>query len=585
MNKKLTAKVQKIAPKLPDSTSNISNCSAIKPDDEVTLERKGTVYVTFDVSGRNPLDSLLVTKIVNDVLHDSYYQSESASPIQSLEKAILKLRDNVVNLSKSGEEEDTSLAFNIATAVLWGNTLYLVQYGSTKIFLMRDGKVKPIESATEGKFSVASGVVKDDDVVILATDSFVNKVPPEKLLGSSGFSPETLTALEACLILKLSVVKEFSEDEVVDFGGAAAVAAASERGKGQPEKKDEKRNEQSKTPEPVAEIGKDMVTPKTKRSGRKPKWLFVAGIGLAFFVVFAIGNFFLGEDGRDDIESSEVVTEETNIPKDGEDGEVVIDTSQDDSYKVQRADSNVFYDLKIADETSEASDIAIVGDKIFVADETNGKIYVSELETPKFTAVEGSFAGVGELVNYEGKLGFVDSGGFKAMSNITYNIIEEYTGDGLGVTTTYLEFVYSIFDDTLTKYTKGNISLDGSLWAQNDNFADAVAMGIDTSVYVLKANGELQMYTQGVQDEFEIDGLVGVFSNPVDIVIDVDLESIYVADAGNKRIVVITKEGELVKQYKLTDERMWDDIRGLSVNSDETKAFVLNGSKVYEVDL
>lgn len=101
MNKKLNAKVQKLNANLSDIARSFSNATVINPDDEASREKYGTVYTIYDVIGSADLDTLLVTKIVHDVLHDSYFQAENTSPIQSLEKAVIAVRDKVITLSAS----------------------------------------------------------------------------------------------------------------------------------------------------------------------------------------------------------------------------------------------------------------------------------------------------------------------------------------------------------------------------------------------------------------------------------------------------------------------------------------------------
>lgn len=92
-------------------------------------------------------------------------------------------------------------------------------------------------------------------------------------------------------------------------------------------------------------------------------------------------------------------------------------------------------------------------------------------------------------------------------------------------------------------------------------------------------------FTTGELDDFDVVGLDKAMSNPKKIVVDVDLEYIYVVDAGNNRILVLNKQGALMKQLKLKNEADWGDLRSIAINYNETKAFVVNGTKVYEVDL
>jgi serine/threonine protein phosphatase PrpC len=616
MEKRLTAKIQKINPKLPDQSNMVSGGLLIKPDDELALERKGTLYTVFDIQGKNNLDSLLVTKIVNDVLHDSYYRDESASPIQSIEKTILKLRDNVTQISTSVGGEDINLVFNIATAVLWGNTLYLVQYGSTNIYIMRDGNIKPVEASSEGKFSVASGVVKDNDVVILASSKFAQKYPPQSLISTSGLSMENLDVLESALILKFDIIREFSESEVIEFSYAVdsppdtkskvvqepvetnlkpATSTLTDENANHPEKNRFKESTEH-TQENYYEIPKQ-PTQKIERahlgsrldSKKKPKWLLVAGIALGIFAVFAIGNAIFGgsEEKQPQVENEQTERQTGSSDEDFP----VINAEEDAANKVRRVDSSVFYDIKIADETAEASEIVVIGNSIYISDANAGRLFVSEISTPKFTLMEGisdtDINSIENLTTQEGNLAFTSNQGSLFTSfNLSGNeISQQFEGSFFTPTATYLEFIYTVDGNQLTKYTPNQGDLDESLWTQNSILTNAVEMGIDVSIYVLTSEGQIYKFTTGTLDEFEITGLSTPISNPSDMVLDVDLNNIYIADNGDSRIVVLSKDGNLLRQYKLSNESEWSDIRGVGVNETETIMFVLNGNRVYEVPL
>lgn len=575
MNKNLTTKIQKINPKLAESTNNISNCLVIEPDDTTILEKKGTVYTAFDVSSKEPNESLFITKIVNDILHDAYFQSESASPIQSIEKSILKLRDNIV--------KGTDTVFNIATAVLWGNTLYLVQYGSTKIYLMRDGKIKPIEAATEGNFSVASGVVKDGDVVLLATKDFAEKYPLEQLITGSGVSPDELKDLQTGLLLKFEIIKEFSEDEAIDFtantGDTNNKDDKDADKSGMPKmeqtfKTSKQNTEKERAKRRIQKIAKE-TTSLTSVVDKRPKWIIIASIGLAVFLIFAVGNLIAKGMSSNKTEETDVVTQ---LNEDDNKEEKVEEAPQVE-------DLTALYDLKITDADFVATNIAVIGNNLFVSDATSKKIYSSAIDSIKFIALDTDFGKVNNLFKYDDVLALTNETSFKSVNPTTGAVLEGYTANNFDVVATYLDFIYTISGNTLTKYTKDEGALTSTVWATSPVFEDAVSMGIDFSIYVLKKNGEIVSFTSGAQDTFEITGIDEPLKDPVQIVVNTDLTNMYVADKGNRRIVVLTKEGAFVKAIKPVNEGSWDDMKGIAVNDAEDKVYVLSGSRVYEVEL
>src|SRR5260221_13797527 len=99
MNRKLTAKVQQIKPTIPASTKSFADILIIEPDNQTVQLKKGTVYTVFDVTSSVDMNTQVVAKVVHDTIHDSYFQSDNISPIQSLEKAISAVRDRISKMS------------------------------------------------------------------------------------------------------------------------------------------------------------------------------------------------------------------------------------------------------------------------------------------------------------------------------------------------------------------------------------------------------------------------------------------------------------------------------------------------------
>src|SRR4029078_11769379 len=96
------------------------------------------------------------------------------------------VRDRVLQLSNETINPETpETNFNIIAGVLWGNVMYVVQYGQAQSYLIRGGDIRPINTIAKGTFSAASGIVKDDDVIILCSSEFGKKYPPDKLMSMS----------------------------------------------------------------------------------------------------------------------------------------------------------------------------------------------------------------------------------------------------------------------------------------------------------------------------------------------------------------------------------------------------------------
>lgn len=603
MDKKLTAKVQKLNANLSEIARSFSNATIINPDDEASREKYGTLYTIYDVIGSIDLDTLLVTKIVHDVLHDSYYQAENTSPIQSLEKAVVNVRDRVTKLARDAGELNPE--FNILVTALWGNVLYLVQYGKGGSYLMRDTVVKPIQAASEGNFTVASGVVKDGDLVIIGTNKFLDLYTPETLINSTQPISQYDLPLEAsALILKFVVTADFTQNEVLNIAKPEEVPSISQ--------------DVSTASYAAQRLKVESVsynTAKPKFSFKFPKLSFgrsakislrtsvaepnrnfiklaIPIIGVLFILsllVTVIANKtdpeFLG--GIFASKSQESASEIT-MPKEVEptiEGES-IDPEEDKRIKLSRVAAEVFYDLKLVDDTAKPATMSVLDNVVLVGDSTSGKMFKSSLSTAKFEAVLTSFPGTSSLSFIDGNVGFTDSEGYKVFNPETNEVVESYDDDSIGkVSASYLDFIYAINGDTLTKYEKSEDSLTSSTWGQSSDFTNAKSITIAINIYVITGEGTLVSYLSGQKTGFEVSGLDVAFRDPKQVVADLDFNNIYIADPGNKRVVVLDNTGALVQQYKHTNPNAWGDIKAIGVSRDEKTLFVLSGTKVYEVGL
>mgnify|MGYP003352104218 CR=1 FL=1 len=146
MNKKLTARVQKLNPALKDQEKSFSFALVIEPESKDLSLSKGSLYAVFDITSNNIFDTGIVEKVINDVLTDVYYNTETTSPIQALEKALSKVKDNISDLQQNSTIVDSTIEFNALVSVLWGNVFYIVQYNKGLGYLMRGNDIKPIQT-------------------------------------------------------------------------------------------------------------------------------------------------------------------------------------------------------------------------------------------------------------------------------------------------------------------------------------------------------------------------------------------------------------------------------------------------------
>jgi hypothetical protein len=117
------------------------------------------------------------------------------------------------------------------------------------------------------------------------------------------------------------------------------------------------------------------------------------------------------------------------------------------------------------------------------------------------------------------------------------------------------------------------------------DLSNAVDMAIDGHIYILYQHGEIKKFLGGEPALFQITGLDVPLNNPTAIYTapDEQAQYLYVADAGNQRIVQLTKDGQFIRQLKprLEDEGVFNDLKSIYVDELSEKMFVLNGSSLY----
>ncbi len=144
--------------------------------------------------------------------------------------------------------------------------------------------------------------------------------------------------------------------------------------------------------------------------------------------------------------------------------------------------------------------------------------------------------------------------------------------------------VYVLDTKALIKFIPAGSDYAESSYFKGDapSLSNVKSMAIDSSIYLLFADGSIQKYTRGTKDNFSINGLTKSLANPVSIYTSPDVENIYVLDPSNSRLVKLDKSGTFIKEYAANQ---LSGAKALTVSKDEKTAAILIGTKVYELSL
>ncbi len=110
-----------------------------------------------------------------------------------------------------------------------------------------------------------------------------------------------------------------------------------------------------------------------------------------------------------------------------------------------------------------------------------------------------------------------------------------------------------------------------------------IDLAIDGNVWVLMTDGTVTKFLQGSKEDFTLGPVVDPLESPTRIVTSEDSKYLYILEPKKKRMLQFDKEkGDFVKQF-VSDK--FDDLRDMVVIEKGAKAYLLNGSSVFAIDL
>jgi len=117
------------------------------------------------------------------------------------------------------------------------------------------------------------------------------------------------------------------------------------------------------------------------------------------------------------------------------------------------------------------------------------------------------------------------------------------------------------------------------------NLAGVVDMALDGQIYLLYADGRILKFDDGQPAPFEITGLYEPLQNPTALFTSEETQFVYVTDAGNNRILQLTKEGGFLRQLKAATGESFDDLKGLFAIEKFNLLYFVSGNKLYVTNI
>lgn len=111
------------------------------------------------------------------------------------------------------------------------------------------------------------------------------------------------------------------------------------------------------------------------------------------------------------------------------------------------------------------------------------------------------------------------------------------------------------------------------------------AVEIDGFVWLLFADGRLLKFFGGEQKAFELKGLPDPLSAPTAVVSQLDGDLLYIADAGNGRILEFSKDGQFQRQFRPAQGNDLQGMRDLFLDEAGDRFFVVTADWLYRADV
>jgi len=152
----------------------------------------------------------------------------------------------------------------------------------------------------------------------------------------------------------------------------------------------------------------------------------------------------------------------------------------------------------------------------------------------------------------------------------------------------YQNFLYLLNPEkrNIYRYTLTNGELSEAIgWLvdkQNINFSTVSDMSIDGDLWLGFKDGKIMKFSRGYQVDFALTGLEQLPTDLVKIASQENSDKIVFLDKSNNRLIVSTKEGQLISEIKSNELAGVSDI---TLANDGKSCFALSGSVIYQIQI
>lgn len=550
-------------------------------------------------------------------LSDFYFDFEG-SPSEKLNATFEKAKEKIAQNE-----------YSLLTASISGKILYLISKGEIEVHLKRDEKLSPLLQVGAPD-QLISGFLQEGDKLLLSTKSLIN------FLGED---------LEKSLNLSVDSFEEEVTDRIgasnLENQGLAALALEVEGEQIQEEKeniipgleeektlyKDDKGNRLGSVTMLVSFFGKLFnLFPKSGRGRLVLAVVLIIIITSGVFLKFkasqdaqkqlifnqnlqAAKDDFIAAKGLASLNPAEAkgkldsakdkVNKALSLkPKDQEAKDLKNQIEQESSSILKQesvSEFPVFLDLDLVKEKFSAKNLSLSAGKLLLLDPAVKTLVSIDLSKKSHQIQAGSEQlGDATASSINGGMAFVyskDKGILRIDTDNQKVATVSAKNEDFGEISDIAGFASNVYaldsiKNQIWKYlpTSGGYSAKREYLTKETkaDFSQSLRMQIESSIYILKSGGEILRFTKGNKDNFSYDGLPSSVKDPKSFFVSSDTENLYLLDSGNSRLLILTKTGSYKGEIKGDKFAQATD---LVVDEEGKKVYLLDGSKIYMVDL
>lgn len=563
------------------------------------------VIVTIEKQQETSLNIASVGKVLLEKIQREFF---------ALDEKNLKNIKEAVN--RSFDELNPAFSYSLVLSTINQDVLSVVIVNSGFVIIKREDKIGRVAKGETGKIVLFSGNIKPNDIILLETKTFSDKISVSKL--KAAFE-EGATIFEMCESLA-PLIHEGS------LGNEAAILLMNQK----TEDLHEPINEIEQEEPPLSGLSKRFSFKAIKDYlllRLFTKKIILAAVVIALICTLSIGLFFERRERENEslnkklnsvFKSSKIKYDEavalSTLNKNIAIGNLLsaknMLVQEINSFPDKSSQKEKLNDLisRIDKKLEELGGNALIpsttvifdgnqtnfligaltakGGNISIVSENNGSVVFFKDE--KITdSIKTNVAHVLGVTADQDNLYILSKDGVYRMQisgSQVDQIIEFEKTFKEGAVDTFGGNIYVLntSDSTVEKYQATDY-IKSSYFTEETIFqSQPISMTIDGAVWILNKDATILKFTKGKKDEFVTSGIITPFDSNGVIYTDIDYESLYILNKSSKTIAVVTKKGEYSKSYSFKDV---DGIEYFSVDERNKKGYVANSKTVYSFDL